>query len=996
MILLAICPCAHALNPSLDINQYAHKSWTIREGFFNGIINAIAQTPDGYLWLGTDFGLLRFDGVRSTPLQLPGGVQLPGSRVMSLLAARDRRLWIGTSARLVSWKDDKLTTYPQLSGQNVNPLLEDREGTVWAIASATSGKRFCAIRSGGVRCYGEDERFGGGVYSLYEDGRGNLWVGALTGLWRWNPGPPKRYTMPDPEIRDLIEDENGTLLIALRSGMIRFVGGEAEAYPLPGAGPFKPTHLLRDRNGGLWIGTQDRGLVHVHQGKTDLFTQSDGLSGDNVVSLFEDREGNIWVATNNGLDRFRDFAVPRISVKQGLSNANVTSVLAGKDGSVWLGTFDGLNRWRDGEITIYRKRTSGLPDDAVGSLFEDDRGQIWAATPRGVARLENGRFIPVSDPDAVHTIAEDSIGNIWISAQNQGLLRLIGGRLVERFPWARLRPKDFAYAMLPDPGQGGLWLGFYESGVAYFKDGQIRASYTTANGLGEGIVNTLRLDRDGALWAATEGGLSRVQNGHVVTLTGKNGLPCDAAHWTIEDDDRSLWLNMACGLVRIARPELDAWVAGSKRTIQTTIFDSSDGVKNFAFSGGSSPQVARSKDGKLWFLPLDGVSVIDPHHLPVNKLPPPVHVEEVKVDGNPWDTSHGWRLPALTRDLEIHYTALSLVAPEKNRFKYKLEGRDTDWKDAGNERKASYTDLPPRNYRFRVMASNNNGVWNETGDSLDFSIAPAWFQTRLFYASCAAAFLLSLWGLYRLRLLQLNREFNMRLDERVGERTRIARELHDTLLQSFQGLLLRFQTADNLLPERPVEAKQRLETAIDRAAQAITEGRDAVHELRSSTVVTNDLARAIAAISEQLRGEKTETELSMKVEGKSRDLHPILRDEVYRIAGEAIRNAFKHAQARHIEVEIHYDIREFRLRVRDDGKGIDPKYLVEGAPGHFGLPGMRERAGLIDGKLEVWSELGDGTEVELSIPAARAYSSFALRRFRLSKRPSAGKKGADS
>src|SRR5208283_823192 len=233
---------------------------------------------------------------------------------------------------------------------------------------------------------------------------------------------------------------------------------------------------------------------------------------------------------------------------------------------------------------------------------------------------------------------------------------------------------------------GGLWLGFYEGGIAYFKDGQIRASYTTASGLGEGVVNTLRLDRDGALWAATEGGLSRVQNGRVFTLTVKNGLPCDAAHWTIEDDDRSLWLNMACGLVRIARPELDAWVGGSKRTIQTTMFDSSDGVKSLAFSGGSSPQVAKSKDGKLWFLPLDGVSVIDPRHLPVNKLPPPVHVEEVKVDGNPWDGSHGWRLPALTRDLEIHYTALSFVAPEKNRFKYKLEGRDSDWKDVGNER----------------------------------------------------------------------------------------------------------------------------------------------------------------------------------------------------------------------------------------------------------------------------------------------------------------------
>jgi signal transduction histidine kinase/ligand-binding sensor domain-containing protein len=981
---MGCCPCAFALNPSLDINQYAHKPWTARDGFFNGIINAIAQTPDGYLWLGTDFGLLRFDGVRSTPLQLPGGVRLPSSRVMSLLATRDGRLWIGTSAGLVSWKDDKLTTYPELSGQNIDPLLEDREGTVWAGAmglAIISEGRLCAIRSGGVRCYGEDGRFGG-VYSLYEDGRGNLWVGALTGLWRWNPGPPKRYTMPDPEFRGLVEDENGAFLIALRSGVTRFVDGEARAYPIPGAGRFKPTHLLRDRNGGLWIGTQDRGLVHVHQGRTDLFVQSDGLSGDLVLSLFEDREGNIWVTTNNGLDRFRDFAVPRISVKQGLSNANVTSVLSSTDGSVWLGTSDGLNRWKDGEITIYRKRTSGLQDDGVGSLFQDDRGQIWAATPRGVAHFENGRFIPVSEVAAVHAIAEDIVGNLWISDQSQGLFRFLGGRVVEQIPWARLRPKDFAYAMLPDPVRGGLWLGFYEGGVAYFKDSQIRASYTTANGLGDGIVNTLRLDRDGALWAATEGGLSRVQNGRVVTLTGKNGLPCDAAHWTIEDDDRSLWLSMACGLVRIARPELDAWVAGSKRTIQTTIFDSSDGVRSLAFSGGYSPQVAKSKDGKLWFLPLDGVSVIDPRHLPFNKLPPPVHIENITADRTTHEASSKLRLPPLVRDLVIEYTALSLVAPEKNRFRIKLEGRDPDWKDMGNERKAFYNDLPPRNYRFRVMASNNSGVWNEAGDSFDFSIDPAYYQTSWFRVSCAAAFLGLLWALYRYRLHQIAQQFNTRLDER----TRIARDLHDTLLQSFHGLMFRYQAVRNMLPRRPEEAMEELDEALERTEEALVEGRDAIHNLRASTTVTNELAQAVTALGVEMSHEMAAQDsaansarFQVVVEGPPQELHPILRDEIYAIAREAVRNAFRHAQAHDIEVQITYNLSSFRLCVRDDGRGIDPAIVAEGRGGHYGVPGMRERAKRIGGKLDVWTESGAGTEVELSIPGLIAYGTSAGR-----------------
>ena len=739
--------------------------------------------------------MLRFDGVRSVPWQPPAGEHLPGGSIRSLLAARDGRLWIGTTEGLASWKDGKLTHYPELAGQ-VRPLLEDREGTVWAGGFVASTGRLCAIQSGGTHCYGEDGSFGREVISLYEDSRGYLWAGAATGLWRWKPGPPKLYPMPD-RVSALMEGDDGALLIVMRdSGIRQLVDGKAEAYPLPGAErPSDRFRLLRDRNGGLWIGTIDRGLLHVHQGRTDLFARSDGLSGDFIQSLFEDREGNIWVATSDGLDRFRDFAIPTISVKQGLSNATVTSVLAARDGSVWLGTHDGLNRWNDGQITIYRKRSSGLPDDSVESIFEDYRGRIWVSTGRGVAYFENGRFTPVSDVPAgqVHSIAGDRVGNLWLN-QDQSLIHLLGAAVVERIPWARLGRTEDPRALLPDPMQGGLWLGF-SSSVAYFKDGQVRASYADADGLGKGRVTGLQLDRDGTLWAATEGGLSRVKNGRIATLTSRNGLPCDTVHWVMEDDDHSFWLYTACGLVRIARPELDEWATDPKRTIQTTVFDSSDGVSSHSLPL-YSPRVAKSADGKIWFLPLDGVSVIDPRHLPINKIPPPVHIEQITADRKTYDASSDLRLPPLVRDLEIDYTALSLVAPEKIRFRVKLEGRDPDWQDVGNRRQAFYNDLPPRNYRFRVTACNNSGVWNEAGASFDFSIAPAYYQTRWFQASCAAAFLGLLWALYRFRLHQIAQQFNARLDERVNERTRIARELHDTLLQSFHGLMLRFQAAD--------------------------------------------------------------------------------------------------------------------------------------------------------------------------------------------------------
>jgi len=331
----------------------------------------------------------------------------------------------------------------------------------------------------------------------------------------------------------------------------------------------------------------------------------------------------------------------------------------------------------------------------------------------------------------------------------------------------------------------------------------------------------------------------------------------------------------------------------------------------------------------------------------------------------------------LVRDLQIDYTALSLVAPEKNAFRYKLEGRDSDWQDAGNRRQAFYTDLDPGNYRFRVIAANNSGVWNEEGASLDFSVAAAYWQTNWFRALCVLALLALLITLYRLRVRQIARHFNATFDARVNERTRIARDLHDTLLQSFQGLLLRFQTALDLLPGRSAEAKQVLASAIDQAADAITEGRDAVQGLRASTIETNDLADSIRALGEELASDKGDkATLRVEVQGTQRALHPIVRDEIFRIAGEALRNAVRHASARQIEVEIRYDERQMRLRVRDDGIGIDPAVLrAEGRAGHFGLHGMRERSKLAGGKLTVWSGLDAGTEVELTIPASHAYAA---------------------
>ena len=474
---------------------------------------------------------------------------------------------------------------------------------------------------------------------------------------------------------------------------------------------------------------------------------------------------------------------------------------------------------------------------------------------------------------------EAKAGGIWISGK-ESLYHLNGRTSVEEIPWAKLGHKDYAWTMLPDAVRGGLWLGFRQGGVAYYKDHSIRMSYGREQGIGEGQVSGLKLDDDGTIWAATGGGLNLIRGSHAFRLSSENGLPCDIVHWVLEDRDHFFWLYTACGLVRVARSELDKWVADPKRTVSTTVLDNTDGVRSSVVPTDSNPTVAKSADGKIWFLPKDGVSVIDPHHLPSNKVLPPVHIEQILVDDKPYDARNGMRLPSRMHYLAIDYTALSLVVPEKVRFRYKLEGVDPDWREVINAREAQYTNVGPGTYHFRVKACNNSGVWNEEGATLDFVIPPAWYQTNWFRALCVAAFFVLLWALYQLRLRQLARQFNMRLEERVGERTRIARDLHDTLLQSFHGVLLYFQTGINLISEHPAEprtaeARKTLEKAMQQAKHAIVEGREAIQGLRSSVVEKNDLALAMRTLGEELAAEANSTAFQVHVEGTPRDLHPI-------------------------------------------------------------------------------------------------------------------------
>jgi signal transduction histidine kinase/ligand-binding sensor domain-containing protein len=984
-VLLLSCPSTFALNPELDISQYAHTSWLASQGFFS-VVRAITQTQDGYLWLGTELGLIRFDGVRAVPWTSPPDERLPSSSITSLLGTRDGALWIGTVDGLARWQGGTLTHYEELASQRILSLAEDRNGNVWAGTFRPAGASLCEIRDRTAACVGRDGTFGPWVRAIYEDTDGRLWVEASSGLWRWTGGPRKQYPIPiastwSQASQPLVQGDSASALILIAGGLRSFVNEHVSSYAVSGVPqPFTPLSLLRTRDGALWIGTLGQGLVRVAHGRVSAMARRAGLSSDHIYALFEDREGNVWVGTDFGVDRFSELVATPTSV---MSSIDPTTVLAAHDGTVWMGTLNGLHRLRGPDMTTYRDR-EGLPGNSIGSLVEDDRGRVWVSTEQGVARFENGRFHRVSGVPAVwvNAMTPDGDRGLWISDQDRGLLHVIGETVVEGIPWSELGGDGVvASTLVTDQAHGGVWLGFFRGGVAHLKNGQVQKFYGVSDGLGGGRVMGLHLEPDGTVWAATEHGLSRIADGRVVTLTAKNGLPCETIQWMVDDERASYWLYTVCGLVQIPRLALQTWVSDSTRKIEATVFDASDGVRSRALMTGFTPRVSRSSDGRLWFVNVGGVSTIDPLHLPINTTPPAVHIEQIVANQSTYVPSALIHLPGSIRDLEFDYTALSLVAPEKNRFRYKLEGWDSQWQDVGGRRQAFYANLPPRSYRFRVMASNNRGIWNESGASLDLFIAPTYYQTMWFRTGVVFLAVALLWIAYLLRLRRLAAEFDARLQERLKERTRIARDLHDTLLQSFHGIMFRLQAVRNMLPGRTEQAIFALDTAILKTEQAIADGRDAIQDLRSAPSRQTDLGHEIAIFAKELGGPEPNQDsptFRVTVEGEPQLLSPILHDEVCRIARELVRNAFRHARARRIEADIRYDPHLFCLRIRDDGTGIAPNILHEGERvGHWGLRGIRERAHRIGAQLDLWSDANTGTEVQLQVPAAVAYDSSA-------------------
>jgi signal transduction histidine kinase len=639
---------------------------------------------------------------------------------------------------------------------------------------------------------------------------------------------------------------------------------------------------------------------------------------------------------------------------------------------VWIAGAGALDAVRGGRVTTLRSGR-GLPGFQVTSLLEDRAGRLWVGLDGTLTVYANGRFrsIDIADGSPVGLvvgITEDAHGDIWIeiTGSPRKLIRIQGFTVRDVFP-APGMPE--ARRVAADPA-GGIWLGLLSGDLARLRNGTLYVvpfAHNPSPSDGTG-VNHLVVNADGSVLGATESGLIAWREGVARTLTVRNGLPCDRVHTFIADREGTLWLYAECGLVKIEKAQLDAWWRQPDVTVKTSILGALDGVR-----AAYAPFVAaaESSDGRLWFANGKALQMIDPLHVTRNLLPPPVHVEEVVANRKRYAPADGLRLPALTRDLEITYTALSLVVPQKVRFRYQLEGHDTDWVDPGPRRQAFYSDLRPGRYRFRVIACNNDGVWNETGATLAFSVAPAWYQTIWFRILVTALLITAGWSVHRLRVRQIAGSLSDRFDERLRERTRIARELHDTLLQTLQASKL---VADDAMREGNAAG---LQAAIARLSdwlgQAVQEGRDALNSLRSSTTQRNDLAKGLRrAADDCVQGTMA---IAFSVDGESREMHPIARDEVFRTGCEAIRNACRHSAARHLEIELVYGV-DLTLRVRDDGAGVDAAVAEHGKDGHFGISGMRERAAAVGGTLTIASARGSGTEITLVVPGRMIYRTF--------------------
>jgi ligand-binding sensor domain-containing protein/signal transduction histidine kinase len=962
--IVAACQ-GRALHASQIDSSYLRKTFTIEDGLPDNNVNTIVQSQNGYLWVGTDGGLARFDGQHFTLVRFRGdnSREVP---VNTLLAASNGDLWVGTDSGLehvpkaaVDHFDRTLVSlyHPGVGlSDQIMCLHLSREGVLWVgtnrglyqldhsnfvtiipneiisrIEDASNGHLLIITSEGFTEWDGsrilrhpEVAHYLGvmknGIFHVFEDHAGVTWFCTAAGVARRVNDSLQRLNPYGVSLKNtsyrVYEDAKFNLWITRQRGVYRVAGGHLE--------PFDPTLLAReiysDRDGDLWIGTGDTGLTRFRKRSIRMYTEADGLPNDKVETVLSGHDGTLWVGNNcGGLSKFDGQRFTTYSEKDGLSNSCVRALAEDRHHDIWVGTWGGgLYRFSQKHFTQYSK-PQGFPSDVVVSIVAAQDGSLWIATEAGLVHMQNGylRNYTLADglsSDRITTVYEDQKGGIW-AGTSAGIDRLATDRFVP----------------VPAPTD---------------------VSYVPYNSLHEDAVGNL-------YGLSLTGGISRIVNNSIFNIRQIQELS-----GMVEDPQHNLWFSGRQGISRVSAGSFERAATDSDSPADYTSFSRDDGLNSRECSYGQ-PNIAMTPDGKLWAATLMGLAMLDLNRLPQLGNKSPIYVEEVEVGRSRRTPTSTLVLSPGAYHVAFRFTAIELSSPENIRLQYRLDGVDPAWLDADSTRAATYTSIPVGTHAFHVRASSGAGVWDRAGIVYSVTQLPFFYETIWFRLSALVAVGLVIAAVYWLRVRRLEAEADARFDERLAERTRIAQDFHDTLLQTIQGSKM---VADNALDKSADETRMRraLENLSVWLGQAMQEGRSALNSLRSSTTPGNDLADSLRRAGDEcLAGRRIA--FSVSVEGVGREMHPIVRDEVYRIGYEAIRNACIHSEGTRINIVLSY-INDFRLSVHDNGRGMDPEMAAKGREGHYGLIGMYERASRIRGKLTISSAPNSGTELELVVP----------------------------
>ena len=936
---------ASALEPTTPLSSYGRQSWVMENGLPQNTVKAIAQTSDGFLWLGTEVGLVRFDGNSFLLFDQNSKPALPGNDIQCLFQAQDSSLWVGTSSGLARFKDGQIksfTTADGLPADRVSAVGQMPDGSIWVSTGGGiakfSGERFNKAETI------DDVRPDPNIISSLKLPGGAYAYATTTMVTTGRDKKTETHLvvgkdLPGSRIQSLYADRSGALWIGTNKGLVRFVSGKLDRFPL--TDPLATASILsilEDREGNMWVGTETGGLHILRDERFRTFGARDGLSSDATTTVVEDNAGTLWIGTNgSGLNAFTHNGssftkVKTLDVGDGLASDVILSLAAASNGDIWVGTPDGLNRVHNGVVSPFTS-ADGLPDEFIRSLLVDTDGSLWIGTRRGLAHWNSGAHGNQMD----------------IFTQSTGL------------------GSDLVGAMARDT-RGNLWVATL-AGLSRLRDVQLQGNakpsitnFTATNGLSSNVITSLLPRNDGTLLIGTNGQGWNLWDGQHFSPVARTNLNHTTIHAILDDEHGHLWFATANG---IARCDCDM-AGGCSHWME---FGPADGLRGREMATNSHPSAWHSRDGWLWFATPKGLVAIDPAHFPVNTVSPPVALIRFAADDvdQPLHSDGSLKVQAGHNHFQFDYAGLSFTAPQKVRYRYMLEGFDHQWTEAGVRHSAYYTNIPPGNYTFRVQAANNDGVWNVQGAALAFTLRPHFYQTIWFYILLAALAAGLIVLILRLRLLRAKRQF----DAILSERARIAREVHDTLAQGYVGVSVQLEVLSELLRHKNTDAAiKQLDSARQNVREGLAEARQSIWALRSQEDGENTLPVKLRRATEQANGHGIEAAFSLY--GAYRSMPPGMEREFLRVGQEAIHNVKKHAGARHLTVQLEYGPAEIALEVRDDGRGFDTSQGFISPPGHYGLTGMRERADVIGGTLEVSSEPGSGTTVRLQVMTPHA------------------------